>query len=73
MMDLRYVYNDQPVAEGGREIQLVGGRLFVRTGIKSVDLVAGEITYRLREVYDANKNRPPAGGNLTLEAEVAAP
>lgn len=74
MIDLRYFYNDQPVAEGERAIVYQGGRLYVRTGVKSIDPVTGEITYRMREVYAAgSQNQPPAGGNVTLQFEVPAP
>lgn len=73
MIDLRYVYNDQPVAEGERAFVYQGGRLFVRTGVLSI--TDQDITYRLREVYDADAggNRPPAGGNLIMEVEVNSP
>jgi hypothetical protein len=76
MMDLRYVYNGQPVAEGERAMIYQGGRLYVRTGVKGFDPVTGEIIYRTREVYDAAKpiqNIPPAGGNVSLTFEVPAP
>ncbi len=74
MIDLRYFYNDQPVAEGERAIVYQDGRLYVRTGTKAIDPVTGEIIYRLREVYAAgSQNQPPAGGNVTLQFEVPAP
>lgn len=74
MMDLRYVYNGQPVAEGERAMIYQGGRLYVRTGVKGFDPVTGEITYRLREVYvAASQNQPPTGGNVSLTFEVPAP
>ena len=74
MIDLRYVYNDQPIAEGERAMIYQGGRLYVRTGLKSN--TADEITYRLREVYvvvAAPVNIPPEGGNVSLTFEVPAP
>lgn len=55
-MSLRYVYSDQPVAEGARDLFLDGGRMFVRTGIVARD--ADGVTYRLREVYDDSVGRP---------------
>lgn len=72
MIDLRYIYNDQPVAEGERAVIYQAGRLYVRTGVKSIDPATGEITYRMREVYVA-VNQPPAGGNVALQFEVPAP
>lgn len=74
-MDIRYVYNDQPIAEGERAMIYQDGKLHVRTGVKGFDPVTGEIVYRTREVYDAAQtvNQPPVGGNVTLQFEVPAP
>jgi len=70
MIDLRYSYNDQPVAEGERAMIYQGGRLYVRTGLKGN--TADEITYRLREVYvaAASVTLPPVAGVAVLHAEV---
>ena len=74
MIDLRYFYNDQPVAEGERAIVYQDGRLYVRTGTKAIDPALGEISYRMREVYVASgANQPPAGGNISLRFEVPTP
>lgn len=69
--DLRYSYSDKPVAHGERIFVFTeDGRLFVRTGVKSN--TTDQITYTLREVYDANRavageptNTPPVGGDVT--------
>lgn len=55
-MDLRYVHNDQPVAEGERAVFYEAGKLCVRTSLLSSSLTDPAMmtaTYRLREVYDA--------------------
>lgn len=70
MIDLRYSYNDQPVAEGERAMIYQGGRLYVRTGVKGN--TPDEITYRLREVYSAAQiptSQPPVPGVAVLHAE----
>ena len=72
MMDLRYLYNGQPIAEGERAMIYQGGQLHVRTGVKGFDPVTGEIIYRTREVYDAAKpipTQPPVPGVAVLHAE----
>lgn len=72
IFDLRYVHDNRPVAEGERSITYEAGRLYVRTGVKGFDPVLGEITYRLREVYDAARGTPtkaPISGVATMIAE----
>lgn len=60
-MDLRYVHNDQPVAEGERAVFYEGGKLCVRTSLLSsslTDPAMMTVTYRLREVYDKAAVQP---------------
>lgn len=60
-MDLRYVYNDQPIAEGERAILYKGNKLYVRTGYLGDDLTDPNLmtmTYRLREIYDKPSVQP---------------
>ncbi len=72
-MQLKYVYNGQPVADGERVVFTDHGKMFVRTGLLGTDLVAGTITYRLREVIDASTGSAPVGGNFTATFKVPAP
>lgn len=71
-MDLRYVYSDQPIAEGERVFFYESGRLYVRTGL--VGATADAATYRLREVYDASAttptNHPPVAGDVSFTGDV---
>ena len=60
-MDLRYVHNDQPVAEGERAVFYEVGKLCVRTSLLSSSLTDPAMmtaTYRLREVYDKAAAQP---------------
>ncbi len=60
-MDLRYVHNDQPVAEGERAVFYEGGKLCIRTSLLSsslTDPAMMTVTYRLREVYDKAAVQP---------------
>lgn len=69
-MPLRYLYSDQLVAEGERNIFLANGRIFVRTGVIAQD--ADSVTYRLREVYDDRAGRPdqPSGNTAPVSNQV---
>lgn len=71
-MDLRYVYNDKPIAEGERVFFYEGGKLFVRTGL--VGTTADDATYRKREVYDAASAAPtntaPVAGDISITGTV---
>jgi hypothetical protein len=54
-MDLRYIHDDQPVAQGERVILYKGNKLYVRTGFLGEDLTDPNMMtmkYRLREIYD---------------------
>lgn len=60
-MDLRYVHNDQPVAEGERAVLYQGDTLYVRTSFLSASVTDPDlksVTYRLREVYDKAAAQP---------------
>ena len=72
MIQLFYVHDGRPVAEGERVVVYQAGRLFVRTGTKPLDPTTGQISYTLREVKVV-VNTAPVGGNLTMEVEVASP
>ncbi len=76
-MDLRYVYNDSPVAAGERTVLYENGKLYVRTSYKGTDFTDPDniiMNFRLREVYDKQvvvpMNTPPVGGNGTMVVDV---
>lgn len=70
-MDLRYVHDNQPIAEGERAVLYKGGKLYVRTGFLGEDLTDPKnltMKYRLREVYDkpvvvVPVNNPPVAAD----------
>lgn len=61
-MDLRYVHNDQAIAEGERAVLYQNGVLYVRTSFLNASVADPDmktVTYRLREVYDKPVVAPP--------------
>lgn len=68
--DLRYVFNNQPLAHGERTfVYLEDGTLCVRTAVQSNS--KEQITYTLREVYAAGqvvepKNTAPMSGAVDM-------
>jgi hypothetical protein len=72
LFDLRYVYNGQPLGHGERSfVFMENGGLFVRTGVKSN--TTDQITYTLREVYDASRGAVPPSNTAPTAGDINIP
>jgi len=73
-MAYRYVYNNQLIAEGDRDVFFEGGKLFIKTGIIPLSFNGEQVSYRVREIYDdrsiETSNTPPVAGDILIEGTV---